>query len=1563
MKNKSTKLQFFLIAGMLLFFTTKVINAQDFSWQQPYATVVESGDLQWKPEPFSFEAGGEIRYIDYENGSDSNDGRSKENAWKHHPWDSRATGNAANGSGAVTYVFKRGVTYRFTEAQKVWNTSAGLIADESGTEGNPIRLTSSPDWGAGEAVLAGSVVVPQNWQKANSEDVPEGMDTTGVWYINTAGWDPREDDVTYAWVGNGTVNMTVLFEIADGEVSDLHLASDPNWQEPGANFAADYWHRWDGQKQVAILDENCNPTGTTKNRPFDDDLKDYPCDYFNGGTLWSMSGTFIGTATPATIKPGHYNPETGSLVPNHFPIQKGTRYMIENLPQFLDAPGEFYYDADWSPNSGRLFLRLSENRSPNDAQIELAVNYTTLEIDDKSYIHISGLTFSRNGFNGNTAAHSVDITGNCTHITIKNCRFDHLSNNGVHFNCDGDDDVMDQIMVSDNDFYEVKGHALRIIGRSSNDTEKAWVSGGELKHVEVLRNRVQNTGFRHVGNQWSNVAAVGISYPNTAEIAGNIIIRSLGSGLVVQGGKGGGTSAGAPGYVVPMTRIFVHHNKTEHAVLGANDYGGLALWQGGPIYSWSNITGNSVGHLPNGLFNTGTTNLSYPLYLDGAYKMYNFNNIIWGRKYDPQDPYTSVRSAYFNVFGFMNQFVNNTIVGTGIGFGGTSGNRNDMNGNLLADVTQKFISSNHGGNPSLIGGGDDASSGIDGAGTLAYTHNYFHGDAVAGTLVTKKRGAEKDVEADAVVVMQGQMQNYPLREGSLGADLYNELPIKKSLPLTESPSASEADFRLAENSAAINNGIEYFVPWSLYATVGEWYFNKDNRNPAQILDYHFYMTEAYFERKTYYKLPAFELTLDSATVEDYVMSPSEDWTAGAFLFDGKRYASIAHSKMTDDIRLTINDWWNGKADKLPPAPWTYPEPSGGYDANENPKFGDDQVMVFPGENRRTLDMDNCNMLIEAIFRIDSLNANDNTVVAGKHDGSSGYQLFVSSAGNAGFSISSEGNHYEIASSEPVNDGQWHHVLAEVDRATRRMSIYLDGELSAQNNVPLPSDAVLSNSADFIVGKDGNSATWFYGAVDFLRVCQGTLEDAQTTIEELYEWQTNGPVKHDFAGNKAKGRRDAGAIETANTDTEIHDILLAWDFAGEGDVSSSVADEFNEAISDEGISGTISMGNGLSPTSFSWPGGFTFQHDEMTLEAAIAADDFIEFAIIPKEGEVVDITGITMHTMNQVEGDPRQMALFADKLPFEAGNEIISATLPRFNTVRIALQGLTDISDTLTFRIYYFGVDGGLGGIHGKEGYDLVVQGIVKDFFEVSVNDSIQKFEVLSYSEAPASIETDVLDAGKSLKLTGNGYKKINLAYEITPYTVLEFDYYSPDEGTIQGLLFETDDELQEGDALNAIQLFGSEKWLKRQDHLYSGTGTQEFKIALGEYFTGSFDRVVFLSRDNRMQLQEQIFSNMKIYEDTSFVNNVFDWGTGDENSNNIQVWPNPVKEKISVSSELSISGIEVVDIVSGRTVKQKNQINDFRAYLSMSDVNPGNYIVLVKLDNGATQFVKVVKID
>ena len=44
------------------------------------------------------------------------------------------------------------------------------------------------------------------------------------------------------------------------------------------------------------------------------------------------------------------------------------------------------------------------------------------------------------------------------------------------------------------------------------------------------------------------------------------------------------------------------------------------------------------------------------------------------------------------------------------------------------------------------------------------------------------------------------------------------------------------------------------------------------------------------------------------------------------------------------------------------------------------------------------------------------------------------------------------------------------------------------------------------------------------------IALGTLDDAKTTIEELYAWQFSGPFLEDFLGRRPNGQRDAGAIE-------------------------------------------------------------------------------------------------------------------------------------------------------------------------------------------------------------------------------------------------------------------------------------------------------------------------------------------------------------------------------------------------------------------------------------------------
>ncbi len=1103
----------------VLMFACSGIIGQTYNWQLPNAKIIATGDLQWQPEPFvcPVKKGEKVRYIDYENGSDENDGMTKTTPWKHHPWDSRANGNTIRASGIDSYVFKRGVVYRIYS----YGHTAFIKANESGSENSPIRLTSDPEWGEGEAVIAGSQMISSLWHRATDDDVPARMNPENIWFTDIKMPRSPQQDLPPSVRENfmiwrnagGKMAEMVLFEVTQsGKIFDLHIASDVGWNISNPNFIMHHWNQWDGQ-----IDMNAG-NGEADMQGYDDALIGYDPDFFNGGTLWSQYGGLMGTPSPSIINPGDYDPEKGILAfrIRKQPIYKGVRYLIENLPQFLDKPGEYYFDEDFNGSQGRLFLRLPEDRNPNQSQIELASAWNSIIIHGQKNIEISGLSFHFNGRKGAV----IDLADNSSNITIKNCKFHYLAGDGI-FGRVNANEKMDDIQISDCDFNWINGGtAIMLQGNSGNIEEGELL--GILDHVKILRNRVQNTGiYRHNDSPWSNVPAIGVNYCRIAEIAGNITYMSFGSGIVAQGGKSGTDGRGDD---IPLIRILVHHNKIEYTALGLNDYGGLSLWQHGSMYSYSNIVGNAVGHWPGGFGGRRTINLSYPFYLDAGFKVFNFNNISWARPYQEDDPYTSEASAYFNVFGYLNPFVNNTVYGSGVALGGTSGNRNDYLGNIFTNITQDFINVNHGGNPSLIGGDDPGTSGIDGATTLAYGHNIFYGNARAGTVATIRQGAKKDLDSDNFDELKGQMQNYPLRYAQLGKRVDNQ-PLTKPLPVKVNPVIGEGDFRPARNSEAINNGISYFVPWSLYATIGEWHFNENHSNPALVLDYHHYPTPVYFDRSMYYKVPVFELEVNEADIEDYIDSESESWAKGALVFDGQRFAKISDKKMKSDVLININDW--SRRSELPPSPWIAPDPVS-LSENGRPQFDNNQYLRYPGEYRKTLDMITNNFLLEAIIKIDKKQKNGG--IMGKHDGKTGYKLVINEKGKAEFTVSSNGKHESVLSKVKINDNKWHHVIAEIDRKNSVTTIYIDGKISGKNKIGLDDATSLSNNAEFLVGCDNDGQYYLTGAVDFMRISLGTLADAETDIKELYEWQTNGPVRYDFAGNGSKGKRDAGALE-------------------------------------------------------------------------------------------------------------------------------------------------------------------------------------------------------------------------------------------------------------------------------------------------------------------------------------------------------------------------------------------------------------------------------------------------
>lgn len=1064
-----------------------------FSWQRPQAKVLPSGNLEWAPKPFVLEKGASVRYIDFEGGDDAKDGTTQQTAWKHHPWDAAATGNAKACKGIQTYVFRRGVVYR---------CSGPMKARESGESGNPIRLTSDPSWGNGEAMILGSTQIKGGWKKANADEAPGMPEPEKIWFIDLGkDYDPDGNTAEQSF----TAKFSSMWQVDGDKVERLHIARMPNYDLSDPNNPVKNWPVWTDFKGA-----NRSISAGTFTAPELKGLGDK--DLLNGAVIWTETSFLM--AAVHKVSPKNYNPEAGTVdfssgggaEYNRIPNGAKVHFMIENVAKLLDAPGEYFFDVK-GPRAGRLYLRPPGDADPNSFVYEVAQIRFPIWIQDQHDIVVSGLHFRYNDPDDGTYSYPaqirssacVRIIGNCTNITVSNCKFYYVADAVVAFPRPEKvepptgpysvyskeigpfaDDVMDNIIVCDNDVQHVeKAHAIYLAGASGQTKVSPY---GKLLHVEVLRNRVVDTGFRPDAGSTSSIPAISVEDPETCEIAGNIVDTSWGNGIFTHGGKGSGALN-----VVPLTRMLVHDNQIDNTMLGCNDYGGLEHFQGGPIYIYNNITRNCVGNRALG------GELGYSLYLDGAFKVYSFNNIIAGRV-DPAQPNYYNNCGYFMVFGFMDQLFNNTIYHFDRALDGSSGNRSNILGNLMLDCSKTFIGQNRPGDVSMAGGGDTGAMGRMGIPTMVYASNVFfgkpkgssgRGDAfgyVGGTSGGSAGGGAPVLTGNTLEELRSKLEAQNCRLASIGW-MADEMPVADP---------AKKDYRPTANSDAKGRGVKYFVPWALARTVGEWNFYKSGTAPQIVLGENFYMTDEYVNRDMYYFLPRNDLTVSQCAASDYQPGELEDWIEGALAFDGKRIASISQAELTKNVQ------YGGRR--------------GGARS------------TLDGSKRETADMGTNNFLIEVVFRTDA--GNTNGVLASKGI-ETGYELAVGADGTPRLTLMAGGAKAIVNGTAKVNDGKWHHVIAEVDRTANKATIHVDGKIVGEGELSaLAKDASLANPADFVVGKG------LVGAIDFLRVCRSTLAESKTSIAELYAWEFDGPAQRDFCGNKPAGKRDAGAIGMA-----------------------------------------------------------------------------------------------------------------------------------------------------------------------------------------------------------------------------------------------------------------------------------------------------------------------------------------------------------------------------------------------------------------------------------------------
>ena len=145
------------------------------------------------------------------------------------------------------------------------------------------------------------------------------------------------------------------------------------------------------------------------------------------------------------------------------------------------------------------------------------------------------------------------------------------------------------------------------------------------------------------------------------------------------------------------------------------------------------------------------------------------------------------------------------------------------------------------------------------------------------------------------------------------------------------------------------------------------------------------------------------------------------------------------------------------------------------------------------------------------------------------------------------------------------------------------------------------------------------------------------------------------------------------------------------------------------------------------------------------------------------------------------------------------------------------------------------------------------------------NGDSNAINVMSYEsqdEGTADISAD----GSTITLTDNAWKALDLTQTITANTVLSFDLKADVVGEVLGIGFDTDDNLS---AEWLFQLAGTQKPLGLQDYYgqyTAGDGWVHYEIAVGQFFTGDFSRLVLAGDDDAGTGADPSFRNIALTE-------------------------------------------------------------------------------------------------
>jgi len=1055
-------------------------------------------------------------YIDYENGDDANPG-TKEKPWKHHPWDPQVHDENLKFFDANKFIFKKGVIYRGT-----------IDVKKSGETNNPIIFSTDPFWGEGRASIYGSKRITTGWEKCNAEDCKEipASSVENLWY----------QDVVLDAI------PIMIYEIRKEGIIKIDMARSPNWQVTDLNNPRKEWWEFSGATYVAVISldhtegfsigdkvtgtgiwadreedrlnigqgsnkilevgnglikvaiekmkngefntgaeiTNGKATQIIKTIKFDKTVRFFDKknltqkdrEYWKNGIIWYENSPH---PSPLAAVVTEYIPEKNQI---NFQALKGKsdetfcRYYIEGLPQLLDHENEWCF-VPRSNNAGRIYIRLKDDLDPNETIIEVAQKYIALDIHNKKNVVVKDLDFkffNAASYRDKCKKFAPDYFNTVIRI-YGNSKNISIENSSIKYASQG-------ISV----FPDQPGQVLENFTILSNDFEHIDNCAISISRTEVMwGSKICGLNLFPDGTFRSTIRRIKILHNNLYHIG---FKEHHWNGIGAIGLRG-------------ATMLEIAYNKINYvAAQGINTLNGH-------FYNNEYIAYN-VNHPLNRVLihNNIISNACIAAQDYGGLEswhngpVYIYNNISGnsvGMKYadrkqnpDKTDWYRTgcfapaiyIDSAYkhyvFNniMWGFNNN--KRDDIYNAAGFVEATGFMNIVFNNTIYNCAVGFR------------------KGMAAHNRCYYLNNLFidigekfifhqvQKNIEHSSLAYSENVFNSHVDKDSFSYLcksnfadLSDMARYLEKENAMVADVgvYVDTP--------QVVDAKQHNFNLRKNSIGIDRAKKIFVPWGLYEVVGEWGFYLYPNDTTKIIDEHINWNKDWSTRSDVDEgcTPRHDLSAVHMSEKNFTYGLCENWIKGALIFND------------DDQYLMLNN---------------------------------DQCGLF--------DMADNNFLLEVVLKTDSYGSIAGKMEESKTGTGKGYLLTVLNDGTPGLMIGFDnGNSILMKGTKPINDGRWHHIIAEADRINRKINIYIDGRPCNGEVKGEMESSSLKNEAPFLVAKYGNEH--FKGEIDFLRVSRGTLADAETTIDELYNWQFDGPFLRDFYGNKPAGEaRDVGAVE-------------------------------------------------------------------------------------------------------------------------------------------------------------------------------------------------------------------------------------------------------------------------------------------------------------------------------------------------------------------------------------------------------------------------------------------------